>query len=344
MQSVSVIVTAYNVERYIRGTVQSILAQTLRDIEIIVVNDGSTDRTQTILESLCRSDDRITLINKDNGGVSSARNCGLEKATGEYILFVDGDDLLMPAACESLHRGAVEAAADIVVSDYMERNEESGAESRRTGGEFIALDGRDFGRLLLRPFFSVAIWNKLVRRRLYRDEGIRFPIGISMAEDFVTLFELTCRARSVVKLDEPTIVYVNREGSLVRTFSPHVDTVTLAMDRLDQLIRQHYGDSSEMREEFRTLCYYSVIYARVIHGRTYGSVHRKMYDWYRAKKFESGGPIPAQFMSRRPVAERLVACGYRRGYLAGVALSRAIDLARAVIPRPGRKRVPAAPR
>jgi glycosyltransferase involved in cell wall biosynthesis len=330
MRPVSVIVTAYNVEAYIRDTVRSIQAQTMSDLEIIVVDDGSADGTGRILDSLAAGDDRVVILHRDNGGVSAARNSGLAAASGEFVLFVDGDDLLLPAACESLLGKARAENADIVVSDYLTRNEAGAGDSLQSGGSFADLPGKAFGRLLLRPYFTVALWNKLVRRRLFEDHAVRFPVEISLGEDMAALFELTCSARTVVKLDEPTLVYIRRRGGLASRVSAHHFTVAAAMDRIERLLHKHYDITEELSEEYRTACYYAVLYTRVIHCHTYDDVHRKLYDWYTAKRFAHAGPRLDQFIARLPARERLIARGYRRSYQAGVALSRITDLARSV--------------
>lgn len=101
---ISVIIPVYNIERYIGKCLDSIVGQTLKEIEIIVVDDGSTDDSSRIIDRYARTDSRIVAIHKTNGGVVSARNCGIAQATGLYILFVDGDDHLAPDACERLLR------------------------------------------------------------------------------------------------------------------------------------------------------------------------------------------------------------------------------------------------
>lgn len=100
--SVSVIVPVYNIEQYIGKCLDSIIGQTLKEIEIIVVDDGSTDDSSRIIDRYARTDSRIVAIHKTNGGVVSARNCGIAQATGLYILFVDGDDHLAPDTCDLL--------------------------------------------------------------------------------------------------------------------------------------------------------------------------------------------------------------------------------------------------
>ena len=116
--SVSVIVPVYNIEQYIGKCLDSIIGQTLKEIEIIVVDDGSTDDSSRIIDRYARTDSRIVAIHKTNGGVVSARNCGIAQATGLYILFVDGDDHLAPDACERLLRKAQATSADMVIMRF----------------------------------------------------------------------------------------------------------------------------------------------------------------------------------------------------------------------------------
>ena len=115
---ISVIIPVYNIERYIGKCLDSIVGQTLKEIEIIVVDDGSTDDSSRIIDRYARTDSRIVAIHKTNGGVVSARNCGIAQATGLYILFVDGDDHLAPDACERLLRKAQATSADMVIMRF----------------------------------------------------------------------------------------------------------------------------------------------------------------------------------------------------------------------------------
>ena len=116
--SVSVIVPVYNIEQYIGKCLDSIIGQTLKEIEIIVVDDGSTDDSSRIIDRYARTDSRIVAIHKTNGGVVSARNCGIAQATGLYILFVDGDDHLESDTCERLLKKAQATRADMVIMRF----------------------------------------------------------------------------------------------------------------------------------------------------------------------------------------------------------------------------------
>lgn len=115
--SVSVIAPVYNVEKYIDRCIKSVLGQTLRDIELILVDDGSPDDCGKICDGYAATDSRIKVIHKENGGVSAARNDGLSIATGEYVIFVDSDDWVEPDACEVMYQSAKNNNADIVIGD-----------------------------------------------------------------------------------------------------------------------------------------------------------------------------------------------------------------------------------
>ena len=118
MKKVSVIIPMYNSEKYIRQCLDSVLRQTFQDMEIIVIDDGSTDRGPKICEELGRTDDRIRLRRRKNGGVSAARNYGIETAGGEYLFFLDSDDVIHPLLIENMVRQAKERQADLVFCGY----------------------------------------------------------------------------------------------------------------------------------------------------------------------------------------------------------------------------------
>ena len=125
---VSIVVPIYNAEKFLTTTVDSIIAQTYKNIEIILVNDGSTDGSLALCQTFLEKDKRIKVVDKQNGGVSSARNCGIHTASGEFIMFVDSDDLIEKDACEKLVKNAIATKSDIVFCNYyvkvVEKNKE----------------------------------------------------------------------------------------------------------------------------------------------------------------------------------------------------------------------------
>lgn len=169
---VSVIVPAYNSEKYIAETLDCLLKQTLGDIEIIVVNDGSTDATPAIIASYCAKHGNIVHIDQENAGVSAARNHGLECARGEYVLFLDSDDLITPDTLELFYNRLNETGADIGIC-RLERFGYGGSEFNPYADLIAAKDSIDvYDKLLL---WNFVVSNKCYRRQRLADSGIRFP-------------------------------------------------------------------------------------------------------------------------------------------------------------------------
>lgn len=194
---VSVIVAAYNAERYLTETMDSITHQTLDDYEIIVVNDGSTDNTQQILESYQKNYLNLKIISKENGGPSAARNAGLDIAAGEYVYFFDADDILVPDALECLYNRAVEQAADLVIAKYDVFNRYKTFEINNID-ELVELETIDKYNTLILWTFSLC--NKLFRKSLIDQHNLRLP-PISYSEDGVFLMEYIHHTQKITGLD-----------------------------------------------------------------------------------------------------------------------------------------------
>ena len=180
---VSVIVPVYNIEKYIGQCVESIMAQTLREIEIICVNDGATDKSADILQYYALKDSRIIIVNKKNGGLSSARNSGLKKARGEYISYIDGDDWVAPDFLEVMYNAAVRNDADIVRAPYKECFED-----KQVDGYICSLFFRKHSRgcALGVNEHSIVVWNSLYKRSFLKkvfENGDCFDETILSAED-----------------------------------------------------------------------------------------------------------------------------------------------------------------
>lgn len=170
---ISVIVPSYNAEKYIAETLDCLLAQTLGDIEIIAVNDGSTDSTPDIIDAYAAKDCRVIRVDQPNGGVSSARNNGLERARGEYVLFLDSDDLLSSRALELLCKRLDETGADMAIC----RLERFGY----GGNEYNAFAEKLASCKTVDVYDKLLLWNFLVGNKCYRRErlvrsGVRFPL------------------------------------------------------------------------------------------------------------------------------------------------------------------------
>lgn len=179
---ISVIVPIYNVEKYLFRCLERIVGQTLHDIEIILVNDGSTDDSKAIAEHFVKMDDRVTLVNQTNKGLSIARNRGMSLAKGDYVTFIDSDDFPFLDYCEMLYQQAIHSGADGVVARFGNYSEEGKRQSLspikeshpRAGNEVIAW--MYFGKI------SMSAYAKLWKRELVRREKLIFPEGLFMQD------------------------------------------------------------------------------------------------------------------------------------------------------------------
>lgn len=210
---ISIIVPAYNIETYLARTLDSILDQTYRNLEVIVVNDGSKDGTGAVLDRYAARDPRIRAIHKENGGVTSARLRGLAEATGEWIGFVDGDDLAEPDMYERLLENALKYDADISHCGYR-MVFPSRVDYYHNTGKLLEQD-HDAGLrdLICGSFVEPALWNKLYRRSLFAGITEKMDFSIKINEDVLMNYWLFKASRKSVYEDFCPYHYVLRPGS-----------------------------------------------------------------------------------------------------------------------------------
>ena len=210
---ISVIVPVYNVEKYLPKCVDSILAQTYDNLEIILVEDGTKDNSGAICDEYARKDSRIRVIHKENGGLSSARNAGMDIARGEYFGFVDSDDWIEPEMYETLLNLAAKYDADMVCGS---RYDVEAATGVRTLGlhhekEECLSSMEMLGRVFTWNGCDSAAWDKLYRRYLF--DGIRYPLGM-YSEDIAIFYKLMEKANRVALCEKPLYNYIHRENSI----------------------------------------------------------------------------------------------------------------------------------
>ena len=215
MPRVSVVVPVYNVETYLPQCIDSIRAQTLRDIEIICVNDGSTDRSGALLELYARLDERVVVVSKQNEGVSAARNDGIDRARGDVICFVDADDVLEPRACETVARVFEERDVDVI---KFSATPFPAFRSNPWIDDTLTLPDKLFegysDDLVFSEHSRPFPWNGAYRAAFLRECGARFPVGVPLGEDQVYSFATLARARGVALLSDRLYRYrVSRADS-----------------------------------------------------------------------------------------------------------------------------------
>lgn len=196
---VSISVAVYNVEKYLRRCLDSLVNQTLQDIEIIVVNDGSTDTSESICKEYAERDSRIILISKENGGLATARQAALEVANGQYFCACDADDWVELDMYEKLFKKAAQTNADIVMCDYWSEYPNGFQVAHSYNYEVDSK--KDLLDLTLRDIFPHMIWNKLIRLDVFRKYGISWNAGINMGEDFLMTIKLLQYPLSIQKLN-----------------------------------------------------------------------------------------------------------------------------------------------
>ncbi len=177
---ISVIIPVYKAEKYLRRCVDSLLAQTLQDFEILLIDDGSPDRSGEICDDYVKRDSRIKVLHKINGGVGSARQSGIEQAVGEYTIHVDPDDWVEPTMFEDLYQIAHNKQVDMVICDYY--SEEAPGKSVYVKQMPMSLSCHEIQNELFQRLHG-SLCNKLVRRACYTRGNVRIPDGLNISED-----------------------------------------------------------------------------------------------------------------------------------------------------------------
>lgn len=234
---VSVVVPIYNIEDYVSGCVQSILAQTYANLEILLVDDGSSDNSGAIADDFAAHDARVTVLHKQNGGLSDARNAGIDRATGEFVLCVDGDDVITPSHIADMISAARDTGAAVVVAGFRRVSlEQSRQREGLTAREPAAVVVHDASRALELLFYQSGIttsaWGKLYRSELF--DGVRYPVG-AIHEDLPVTYRLIAKTEHVAIVSRKTYLYVQRPASITSTkhVKKRMQAISFAQEAVD---------------------------------------------------------------------------------------------------------------
>ena len=234
---VSIIVPVYNVSKYLNACLDSIQNQTYKDIEVILVNDGSTDNSLEICNTYVNNDNRFKVITQKNQGLSEARNTGLRNYIGQYVFFVDSDDYIKENTIELLLNKALDTNSDLVCCDMEYLYDDMHTEFT-SGGEFIEGNVKDDPSLL---FINNTACNKLIHKSIL--EGFKFPYGL-WYEDLASIPLLIAKAKHLVKLNEVLYVYYQREGSIAHSADKRIFDIYKAIkmleDKLGDIVKPLY--------------------------------------------------------------------------------------------------------
>lgn len=219
---VNIIVPLYNMERYISQTLESLINQSFQDIEILCINDGSTDRSLEIIDSYSKKDKRIKVYTKKNGGIADARNYGLTKVTAPYFAFVDSDDTVEPDFILTMYNEAIKSKSDVVTCDFWWSYED---------GEKLQKDGPYLTKQELLTTMFATLWNKLYKTEWVKSLDIQFPTGYRY-EDASFLYKMIPYLNTWSYVDKPFIHYVQRPGSITHNHNDKVKNMIYVFEDL----------------------------------------------------------------------------------------------------------------
>lgn len=251
MELISVVIPVYNIQTYLKECLNSVKNQTYKNIEIILVDDGSTDNSGTICDDYAKIDSRIIVLHKKNRGVSSARNEGIKVATGKYISFIDSDDWIAPDMLEKLYIAIKDSDSSIACCTFSEVTSDGRIifpcgtyKHEIITSKMIAKKFCDEGYVKNVMFPP---WNKLFRRDVTAQ--IKFRNGLRMGEDFLFCMECVTEAGEMVIVDEPLYFYRLREGSaMTSSFSEKRLDYLIAAKEIVRIYRSNYPEYLQTAE------------------------------------------------------------------------------------------------
>lgn len=242
---VTVIVPAYNTEKYIRKCIDSVVNQTYKNLEVIIVNDGSPDKCGEIAEEYSSLDKRVRVIHKENGGLSSARNAGMEEAKGHYICFTDSDDWINSDAISSLVAKAVKEKSDIVMPDRFNKVFQSG--TKREELLFTQYEGLDSVEdfvidIIVAKGRAWRATSVLYKTEIIKDNNIEFPIGYT-AEDIVFNLDYLSKVNKLSVIREATLNVNKRNDSITASYRSNFPEIALFIDeQIERFISSNVSD------------------------------------------------------------------------------------------------------
>ena len=311
---ISVIVPVYNVEENLPRCVESILAQTYENLEVLLVDDGTKDNSGAICDDFARQEDRVKVIHKENGGLSSARNAGIDAAAGEYLAFVDSDDWIEPDMYTQMMALMEESAVKLVCAGRWDVSSETGektlglcpAEREAISGEELA------GRIFRWENVDSAAWDKLYHRSLF--DAIRYPLGV-ICEDVPTTYRIALKAGKAAMLPKPMYNYYHRPGSITASA---VSEKTFHLSRhtaeIYPYIRDHYPEIADPARYLRVRSLAYTLLTLEVSGEKAREKFREEYRTSRAElRKHLGFILKSPLLGKQErVTDVLLACGIYR--------------------------------
>ena len=255
-ETISLILPVYNVEEYLPKCMDSLIAQTYTNLEIILINDGSTDKSGELCDYYKSKDKRVKVFHQENAGVGKARNVGLDNATGEWIGFVDPDDWVNPDMFEKLLNAAVQNEAQVSACGYLKYSGESFIHDRsfpNAPEKIPCVEAMEY--IFNHQCYEGVLWNKLYRRSLIEGAKIRFNTGFYACSDEAFIVDVMLSGKSLAYVPEALYHHIKRDGSITMSFKEKrlaalkaweyiIDRLSPVSDYLAHLARFRYTETA----------------------------------------------------------------------------------------------------
>ena len=276
---VTIVVPVYKVEKYIDRCIKSILNQTYKNIEIILVDDGSPDNCGKICENYAQKDKRIKVVHKENGGLSDARNAGISISNGKYISFIDSDDYIDPEYIELLYKTIKKDKSDMAISSHKVIYENGTVLEKATKEESILKPKEVLKRILYDDGIDLSAWAKLYKIELFKE--IRYPKG-RLFEDAATTYKLVDKCEKISIISRSTYNYIIRGNSITNVnFSEKKMDLIISTEEMCNYVKKKYPDLEEATNRRLMYAYLSTLTQLVKSNEKNENAEKKLYGYIK---------------------------------------------------------------
>lgn len=265
---ISVIIPVYNVEQYLKRCVDSVLCQIGISLEIILVDDGSTDSSEKICDDYATKNTNVKCLHIENSGPATAKNRGYDIAKGNYVAFIDSDDEIKQDMFSVMLRSGYQHNADVICCNYIQVDEEGNiSHTDHTGQEYVLNQDEALKALLIKDKIYSQCWTKIYKRDLLESNHIRNTEGLKTEEDFIYNIQAFACSQTVCIVDKPLYIYTHRTKSLSKDYyrnhiNQYIDNRILRLELVDTIIREKFPNLKEYGT-YHCIFYYNELIGRV---------------------------------------------------------------------------------
>lgn len=265
---ISVIIPIYNVEKYLNRCIDSVLRQENVTLEIILVDDGSTDSSGQICDDYASKHVNVKCLHVDNGGPATAKNRGYDIAKGNYVAFIDSDDEIKPKMFYTMLQSGYQHKADIVCCNYIQVDEEGNiSHTEYTDKEYVLNQDEALKAILIKDKIYSQCWTKIYKRDTMLKNGVRNTEGLKTEEDFIYNIQAFACSKTVCIVDKPLYIYTHRSKSLSKDYyrnhiSQYIDNRILRLELVDNIIREQFPNLQEY-STYHCIFYYNELIGRI---------------------------------------------------------------------------------